>query len=172
MVVTVKKNRFLVVINRQKKNIHIKRIILFLHLFFHNNKNVNYLSSHLFSFVNISLNFNYKPKTFDTYGTKITTNDVMFVVVNNNLNQSSIQFARYNYSLQCGIGFNDSRHCIYSIGIGERQKSSVVYVFVTGEIIFSTIIFIEPETCDFPQSNDAILYRNEFIIKSTRFTKY
>ncbi|CAF0719899.1 unnamed protein product [Adineta ricciae] len=75
---------------------------------------------------------------YDTYGSKIALNDKIFVQANGEGETFLVQFSPYNYtldSLQCSFDYDDSSHYIYSVGVGQKQNTSLnVYFYVIGEV--------------------------------------
>ncbi|CAF3115372.1 unnamed protein product [Rotaria sp. Silwood2] len=78
---------------------------------------------------------------FDAYGLKIAANDVLFVQAYGDGKTFLVQFAPYNYtfdSLQCSIDYDDTAHYVYSVGIGQKQTTTLnPYFYFTGEVVSS-----------------------------------
>ncbi|CAF0749589.1 unnamed protein product [Adineta steineri] len=77
---------------------------------------------------------------YDAYGSKITMNDQLLVLAQNNYEPPSffIQFSPYNQSLttssQCVINYpNTTNTFMYSVSIGKKQNQSQMYFFFIGE---------------------------------------
>ncbi|CAF4949856.1 unnamed protein product [Rotaria sp. Silwood1] len=76
---------------------------------------------------------------YDAYGSKIAANDVLFVQAYGVGKTFLVQFAPYNYtfdSLQCSINYDDTTHYVYSVGIGQKQNTTLnPYFYFSGEIV-------------------------------------
>ena len=75
---------------------------------------------------------------FDAYGIKIAANDVLFVQANGEELTYIIQFAPYNYtfdSLQCTVDYEDEAQYVYSVGVGQKQNTTLnPYFYFAGEV--------------------------------------
>ncbi|CAF1380842.1 unnamed protein product [Rotaria sordida] len=83
----------------------------------------------------------FSPDTSDynAYGPKIAANDVLFVEAYSNGKTFVVQFAPYNYtfdSLQCSINYDDTTHYVYSVGVGQKQTTTLKpYFYFAGEVV-------------------------------------
>lgn len=75
---------------------------------------------------------------YDTYGVKISGNDIMLIEALHDSQVFLIRFAASNStpeSIECPIMYNNSNQYVYSVGIGKKQNLNQTYFFYAGEIV-------------------------------------